>query len=308
MDAYIAKIYEEYAVLGERKVAISEVDLITKDADGNRLVRKAETNLGNLCADAFRYVVDADIGYMNGGSIRADMLQGDVTVNSLLSVQPFNNSVVQAEISGQAFLDMMEMAMMIWPEENGSFPHVSGVTFSVNTAIPSSVVLNEYEEFVGVSGEYRVYDLKIYNRETGNYEPIDLNKTYTLAASNYILLECGSGMKMLENAKILQNDGMLDIEAMERYMVEELEGRIGEEYAQAKIHVTFTEGRVESETTAPTETTESDATTPDESATTPEEVTTEAENGGGCASILNGGILVCVAAISLAITVKKKQY
>lgn len=308
VDAYIAKIYEEYAVLGERKVAISEVDLITKDADGNRLVRKAETNLGNLCADAFRYVVDADIGYMNGGSIRADMLQGDVTVNSLLSVQPFNNSVVLAEISGQAFLDMMEMAMMIWPEENGSFPHVSGVTFSVNTAIPSSVVLNEYEEFVGVSGEYRVYDLKIYNRETGNYEPIDLNKTYTLAASNYILLECGSGMKMLENAKILQNDGMLDIEAMERYMVEELEGRIGEEYAQAKIHITFTEGRVESETTVPTETTESDATTPDESATTPEEVTTEAENGGGCASILNGGILVCVAAISLAITVKKKQY
>lgn len=308
VDAYIAKIYEEYAVLGERKVAISEVDLITKDGDGNRLVRKAETNLGNLCADAFRYVVDADIGYMNGGSIRADMLQGDVTVNSLLSVQPFNNSVVLAEISGQAFLDMMEMAMMIWPEENGSFPHVSGVTFSVNTAIPSSVVLNEYEEFVGVSGEYRVYDLKIYNRETGNYEPIDLNKTYTLAASNYILLECGSGMKMLENAKILQNDGMLDIEAMERYMVEELEGRIGEEYAQAKIHITFTEGRVESETTVPTETTESDATTPDESATTPEEVTTEAENGGGCASILNGGILVCVAAISLAITVKKKQY
>lgn len=308
VDAYIAKIYEEYAVLGERKVAISEVDLITKDADGNRLVRKAETNLGNLCADAFRYVVDADIGYMNGGSIRADMLQGDVTVNSLLSVQPFNNSVVLAEISGQAFLDMMEMAMMIWPEENGSFPHVSGVTFSVNTAIPSSVVLNEYEEFVGVSGEYRVYDLKIYNRETGNYEPIDLNKTYTLAASNYILLECGSGMKMLENAKILQNDGMLDIEAMERYMVEELEGRIGGEYAQAKIHITFTEGRVESETTVPTETTESDATMPDESATTPEEVTTEAENGSGCASILNGGILVCVAAISLAITVKKKQY
>ena len=314
VDAYIAKIYEEYAVLGERKVAISEVDLITKDGDGNRLVRKAETNLGNLCADAFRYVVDADIGYMNGGSIRADMLQGDVTVNSLLSVQPFNNSVVLAEISGQAFLDMMEMAMMIWPEENGSFPHVSGVTFSVNTAIPSSVVLNEYEEFVGVSGEYRVYDLKIYNRETGNYEPIDLNKTYTLAASNYILLECGSGMKMLENAKILQNDGMLDIEAMERYMVEELEGRIGEEYAQAKVHITFTEGRVEGETTVPTETAEPETTIPDETTTaspevtTPEEVTTEAENGGGCASILNGGILVCVAAISLAITVKKKQY
>ena len=189
VDAHIAKIYEEYSVMGERKIAVSEVDLITKDADGNRLVRRAETNLGDFCADAFRYVVDADIGYMNGGAIRADLLKGDVTVNHLLNVQPFNNSVVLAEISGQTFLDMMEMAMMIWPEENGSFPHVSGVTFSVNTAIPSSVMLNEVEEFVGVSGEYRVYDLKIYNKETGNYEPVDLNKTYTLAASNFILLE-----------------------------------------------------------------------------------------------------------------------
>ena len=313
VDAYIARIYEEYAVLGERKVAVSEVDLITKDADGNRLVRRAETNLGDFCADAFRYVVDADIGFMNGGSIRADLLQGDVTVNSLLNVQPFNNSVVLAEISGHAFLDMMEMAMRIWPEENGSFPHVSGVTFSVNTAIPSSVVLNEYEEFVGVSGEYRVYDLKIYNRETGSYEPIDLNKTYTLAASNYILLECGSGMKMLEGARILQNDGMLDIEAMERYIVEKLDGRIGGEYAQAKIHVTFTEGRVESETTVSTETAEPETTIPDETTTaspevtTPEEVTTEAEKGSGCAGILNSGVLVCLAVISLALTVKKKQ-
>ena len=54
VDAHIAKIYEEYSVLGERKVATSQVDLITKDADGNRLVRRAETNLGDLCADAFR--------------------------------------------------------------------------------------------------------------------------------------------------------------------------------------------------------------------------------------------------------------
>ena len=313
VDAYIARIYEEYAVLGERKVAVSEVDLITKDADGNRLVRRAETNLGDFCADAFRYVVDADIGFMNGGSIRADLLQGDVTVNSLLNVQPFNNSVVLAEISGHAFLDMMEMAMRIWPEENGSFPHVSGVTFSVNTAISSSVVLNEFEEFVGVSGEYRVYDMKIYNRETGSYEPIDLNKTYTLAASNYILLECGSGMKMLEGARILQNDGMLDIEAMERYIVEKLDGRIGEEYAETQISITFTEGRVESETTVSTETAEPETTIPDETTTaspevtTPEEVTTEAEKGSGCAGILNSGVLVCLAVISLALTVKKKQ-
>ena len=234
VSAYIDRIYEEYSQLGERKVAVSEVDLITKDAEGNRLVRNTETNLGDLCADAMRYAVNADIGYMNGGGIRTDIAKGEVTFNELLNVLPFNNTVVLAEISGATLRDMMEMAVMTWAGEDGCFPHLSGLTFSVNTAIPSSVEVNEFEEFVGVNGEYRVYDMKVYNRESGKYEALDLDKTYTIAASNYFILEYGSGMKMLENVKVLQNEGMLDVN-----------GVIGSEYAEAKINVTFTDGFVE---------------------------------------------------------------
>ena len=244
VDAYIAQIYAEYSTLAERKVASGEVDLITKDADGNRLVRKSETNLGDLCADACRYAMNADIGYVNGGGIRADILKGDITLNDLLNVFPFNNTMVLAEVSGQTIKDMMEMAMMLWPEENGSFPHLSGLTFSVNTAIASSVVLNEYEEFIGVSGQYRVYDIKVYNSESGKYEPLDLNKTYTLAASNYFLLDYGSGMMMLKNAKIIQNDGMLDVEALERYITEKLCGVVGQDYSEIKANITFTDGEI----------------------------------------------------------------
>ena len=241
-DAYIEQVYEEYVTLAERKIAVSEVDLITHDAQGNRLVRTAETNLGDLFAESFRYAADADIGYLNGGGIRSDIPKGEVTLTSALNVLPFNNTIVKAEVTGQTIKDMMEMAMMIWPEENGSFPHLSGLTFSVNTAIPTSVVLDENEEFVRVSGDYRVYDLKVYNNKTGKYAPLDLDKTYTIAASNYFLLEFGSGMKMLENAKVIQNDGMLDVEAVERYVTEVLGGEIGQQYQNAEPNITFTEG------------------------------------------------------------------
>jgi 2',3'-cyclic-nucleotide 2'-phosphodiesterase (5'-nucleotidase family) len=244
VDAYIQQIYSEYSVLGDRKVASSLVNLITHDAEGNRLVRKYETNIGNLCADAFRTVFEADIGYINGGNLRAEIPAGDITFNNMLNLLPFNNSVVLAEISGQTIKDMMEMAMKIWPEENGAFPHISGITFSVNTSIPSSVVLNEQEEFVGVTGQYRVYDIKIFDKETEKYQPIDLNKKYTIAATNYYLLECGSGMKMLENATIIKNDGVLDVEVLERYITEELGGVVGTEYAEAKNSITFTEGEI----------------------------------------------------------------
>lgn len=240
VNAYIEKIYAEYAVLGERKVGVSKVDLVTKDKDGNRLVRRAETNLGDLCAEAMRSVMGADIGHINGGGIRADILAGDITFNDLLSVLPFNNTVVLAEVSGQAIKDMMEMTMMLWPEENGSFPHLSGITFSVNTDIPSSVVLDELEEFVCVDGPYRVYNIKIRNQETGEYEPIDLDKKYTIASHNYALIEHGSGMKMLESAVIMQNEGLLDVEALERYIVEELNGVVGEEYKETEPNITFT--------------------------------------------------------------------
>ena len=243
-DAYIEQIYEEYKTLGERKVAYSEVDLIAYDDNGNRLVRNNETNLGDLCADAFRYAADADIGYVNGGGIRSDIKKGNVTFNDLLNLMPFNNTVVLAEVDGQTIKDMMEMAVMAWPAEDGCFPHLSGITFSVNKSIPSSVEVNEFEEFVGVSGEYRVYDIKIYNNETKQYEPLRLNKTYTLAASNYFLLEYGSGMNMLEKAKIIRNDGMLDVEAVERYVVEELDGIIGQEYSQMNANITFTDGEI----------------------------------------------------------------
>lgn len=245
VDAKLNEINGEYATLGERKVAFSQVDLITHDADGNRLVRTSETNLGNLCADAVRYAMDADVGYMNGGSLRAAIQNGDITFNDLLSVFPFNNTVVLAEVSGQTLKDMMEMAVMSWPNEDGCFPHLSGIAFSVNTAIPSSVVVNELEEFVEISGEYRVYDIEVFDKETGKYEPLSLSKTYTLAASNYFLLEYGSGMTMLKDAKIIQNEGMLDVEALEQYIVEALGGTIGEEYAEVKNSITFTEGIIE---------------------------------------------------------------
>lgn len=239
VDAYIEQINSEYSELGNRKVGYSEVDLITHDDKGNRLVRNAETNLGDLCADAIRSSMDADIGYVNGGGIRTNIPSGDVTFNNLLSVFPFNNTVVLANISGQTIKDMLEMTMMKWPGEDGCFPHLSGITLSVNTNIPSSVEVNELEEFQGVSGEYRVCDIKIYNRETKAYESLILDKQYTIAAANYFLLDYGSGMTMLKDVEILRNDGMLDVEALERYVVDDLDGKIGQEYANTNININF---------------------------------------------------------------------
>lgn len=229
VDECIGQIMTEYKEVGTKKVADCDFDLITHDTDGNRLVRVNETNLGNLISDAFRHVLGADIAYFNGGGIRLNIESGEITFNDLLNVLPFNNTGVVVEVSGRTILEMLEAAVSKWPEENGNFPHVSGVTFFVNT-------LGEENS--------RVYSVQIMNSETGNYEALELDRTYTVASNNFILLECGDGMTMFEGAKVISDTGILDVEILENYIVDHLGGVIGEGYEEVDRRITFTEGQI----------------------------------------------------------------
>ena len=242
VDAYITEINENYAQLGNRKIGESKVEFITHDKDGNRLVRNAETNLGNFCSDALRVMTGADMSFVNGGGLRAPMEAGEVTFNDIFSVFPFNNQIVTAEISGQILIDFLEMAVMNYPEEDGSFPHMSGVTFSVNKSIPTSVKVDANGFFEKVDGAYRVYNVKVIDKTSGEYKALDPNGKYVLAGFNYFLLDFGGGMTMFKDAKILDAEGTLDVELLENYIVEHLGGVIGEEYAEVKPNISFTDG------------------------------------------------------------------
>ena len=227
VDECIDQIMTEYAEVGNKKVADCEFDLITHDSYDNRLVRISETNLGNLISDAFRSVLKADIAYFNGGGIRSDIEAGEITFNDLLNVLPFNNTGVVVEVSGKTIIEMLEVAVEKWPEEGGNFPHVAGLTFCVN-------VLGEKHN--------KVYDVKVQDPNFSTYETLDPEKMYTVASNNFILLECGDGMTMFEGAKVVSDTGILDVEILEEYIVNDLGGEIGPKYSRTRLHVVFTEG------------------------------------------------------------------
>lgn len=246
IDEYIIKIKEEYSKLGDRIIGKSEYDLLYADANGNRLVRNTETNLGDFCADAFRVVTGADIGVINGGGIRAGLKKGDITFNDIFSIFPFNNTVCVAEVTGQQILDFLELSVSLCPDENGSFQHVSGLIYTLNAHIPSPVKLDSNMAFESIDGERRVTDVKILNSKTGEYEAINTTKNYTIASHNYLLLDHGSGATMFDNAKIISNNGMLDAELLEVYINEHLNGVVGKEYEASQNRVTVvTEEQIE---------------------------------------------------------------
>ena len=236
VDEYIAKINEEYKKLGERKIGESKVALTAVKQIDNRVVRYTETNLGDLCADAFRIVTGADIGFMNGGGIRANIAAGDITFNDLLSIFPFNNLACVAKVTGQQIVDMLELGVMNYPAEDGSFQQVSGMTFDLDGSVKSPVIVDENMIFVGVDGPRRVSNVKVLDKN-GGYKPIALDKTYTLASTSYLLMEQGSGASMFKDAEIIVDNGTLDVELLEQYIVENLGGVVDERYSQPQNRI-----------------------------------------------------------------------
>ena len=117
-------------------------------------------------------------------------------------------------------------------------------TFSVNKSIPSSVKVDGNGFFEKVEGEYRVYNVKILDKASGEYKALELDKNYVISAIGYYIQEFGGGMTMFKDAKILDGEGMLDVEMLENFITQHLNGVIGEEYAEVKTNITFTEGVV----------------------------------------------------------------
>ncbi len=212
-------------------VAHTAVDLVindpeAKDENGKpiRIVRRAETNLGDLCADAYIDQSGADIAFVNGGGIRVSIGQGDITMNDILKVHPFGNMLTVIEVTGQQILDALEWGTRAVPGESGGFPQVSGLTYEIHTYLESSCTQDGDGMFTGVEGEYRVKNVMVGG------EPLDLEKTYTLASHDYMLLNHGDGYTMFDGCTVLQESVKLDNQVLMDYIMGTLGGVIGSDY------------------------------------------------------------------------------
>ena len=221
----IDKLKAEYAAQGARKIGYNEVMLPAKNAEGDWLVRSGETSLGDLCADAFRVCLGTDIAIVGGGSLRKDLPAGDVRFDDIFNVFPFNNNAAVATLTGQEILDALEFGVAAYPTDFGGFPHVSGMTFEFDPSVESPVVYDVNKAFVRINaGERRVRNVKVYNPETQLYERIDPAKEYTVGGSTYMLKDAGDGYELLKGKG--RDTGVVDLDILEKYIVEKLGGRI----------------------------------------------------------------------------------
>ena len=215
------KVQAEYAKLAEilyQEVATITVDLTindpnAKDASGNpiRMVRRAETNMGDFCADALRDAGSSDIAVIGGGAVRADIPAGSVTFNDILSVFPFGNELLVVEASGQQIMDTLEWGAKEVPSEFGSFIQVSGLTYEIDVNVESTCTQDENGMFTGVAGERRVKNIMVGGK------PIDPEGTYTVCGAEYLLTEYGDGNTGFMGAEIIRDKFIIDNQALINY-------------------------------------------------------------------------------------------
>jgi 5'-nucleotidase len=110
------------AVIGVSPIAVNDSD--------RSLVRMQETMIGNLVADSIREAAQTDVAVMNGGSIRANLEKGDITVEEVNSILPYSNYILKADVKGSVILDTLEVGVSRYAEQSGGFLQVSGVSFT----------------------------------------------------------------------------------------------------------------------------------------------------------------------------------
>ena len=151
-----------------------------------KTVRIGEAAIGNLIADAMRDGVNADIGFANGGGIRAGKIYTPGTIitrRDMLLEMPFGNVVVKLKLTGAQIWEALENGVSQVENIAGRFPQVSGVSFTYNPKAQAGS---------------RVVSAKIGG------QPLNKGRSYTVATNNYAA-SGGDGYKIFKKGEVLIN-------------------------------------------------------------------------------------------------------
>ena len=222
VTAAVDEVNRKMAQLENDIVATSDFDLTVYDADKQWLTGKNEANIGDLVTDAFREYGQSDIAIQSAGSIRAVISAGDISVNDIISTMPYFNEMRKVKITGAELQAVLDSCCRYLPGVKGCFAQVSGVKYTVH-----------YNSTPRVAAA----DIQVLNSQTGQYEPLDLQKSYTLTTTVYVIAGTEYG-PVIPNAPVVEYLPKAECEVLEWYLKEKLQGKVPEIYREPQGRIT----------------------------------------------------------------------
>ena len=194
----------------EAENAVVVLDNNTVELNGDRSnVRVRETNLGNAVADAMYHYGQTgfsrptDLAVTNGGGLRATINKDvPVTKGDIIAVLPFGNIISQIEVKGSQIQEMFAKSLSAIQQSQDGQPVLD------KNGLPLLEPFGAFLQIAGakvffdpsVEANQRVMRIEVLNRETGNYDALDTNRTYYLATNDF-LAAGGDGYNMLGGAR-----------------------------------------------------------------------------------------------------------
>lgn len=197
--------------IGKEVIGDVSADITTAHNDGERDDRLRESTLGNLTADIWLDALNqpgrggADIGIMNSGGLRDELLYeptsqeepGEVTYAEAASINPFANTMMTVDLTGEQFITLLEQQ---WQPEGESRPFLKlGLSDNVTYTFDPDAAKGERITSVIVDGE-----------------PIDESGTYTVASGSF-LIGGGDNFSVLAEGKNAKDTGLIDTDAFVDY-------------------------------------------------------------------------------------------
>ncbi|MGI6694772.1 MAG: bifunctional metallophosphatase/5'-nucleotidase [Christensenellales bacterium] len=218
--------------------AKTEVLLNGERDPGNRT---EETNLGDFAADAILWAAKGALGdrvaatIINGGSIRASIQIGDITMNDMKTVFPFDNEICVLEIKGSELLEALEAATCSTPKALGAFPQVAGIQFSIDTTVPYENG-EQYPDSTYYAPAKPGSRIKI--KSVGG-QPFDLEGLYLIATNDFTAAGGGTYYAFrYPNATSGYKTGVALEDALVNYVTTVLGGVVGQDYANPQGRIT----------------------------------------------------------------------
>lgn len=177
-------------------------------------LRNAETNLGNLVADAIRFAGPAEIAIQNAGGIRASinntgMNPADVSVGDTFNVLPFTNLVKIAKtVNATQLKDILEHGFSGSNNlgvTQGRFPQVSGMTVYFDSTATARQNTNGGDiAAVGTGSRVKKVILNDGDVIIDNGVVVDTQRTFSLATIDF-LATGGDGYPFVANNVAFEN-------------------------------------------------------------------------------------------------------
>ncbi|PMH44580.1 hypothetical protein BCU68_03520 [Vibrio sp. 10N.286.49.B3] len=158
----------------------SSGDLCGTDNEAREFLNNHGSVMANIVSEAFAHLsLRSDIAIQNSGGVRNSIPAGNVTVGHAFDVLPFDNFIVNLDMTGQEIVDTIEDAIdnTIVNSSSGAFPAAHNLRFDVDMNQEKGARITNVEARKRATED---------GHEDENWHEIKLTEIYVVATNDFI--------------------------------------------------------------------------------------------------------------------------